>query len=70
MDNAIKQKLLDEFETMRLIESDARQFYLKASNDPKISERGVRNCFGRIAEDELRHVELVEQVMNIIRNCL
>lgn len=70
MDNATKQKLIDEFETMRLIESDAREFYIKASNDPKISQNSVRDCFGRIAEDELRHVELVEQIMNIIRNCL
>ena len=70
MDNAIKQKLLGEFETMRLIEQDAHEFYLKASTDPNIADRRVRTCFGHIAQDEQHHVELVERIMNILRNCV
>lgn len=70
MNSATKQKLLNEFETMRLIEADARDFYLKASTDPKVADRSVRKCFSAIAEDERHHVELVERIMNILRNCL
>jgi hypothetical protein len=70
MDNADKQKLLDEFETMQVIEKDAHESYLKASTDPNVTDHSVRKCFGEIAEDERHRVELVERIMNILRNCL
>ncbi len=70
MNDATKQKLLNEFETMRLIEKDAHEFYLKASTDPNVTNQGVRKCFGSIAEDERNHVEIVERIMNILKNCL
>jgi rubrerythrin len=70
MDSAIKHKILGEFETMRLIEQDAHKLYLKASTDPNVTDPKVRTCFQRIARDEEHHVELVERIMNIVRNCL
>ena len=70
MNDTIRQKLLGEFETMRLMEQDAHEFYLKASTDPSMNQPTVRKCFSQIAEDEKRHVELVERIMNIIRNCM
>ena len=70
MTDATRQKLLSEFETMRLIEKDAQDFYLKASADPNVADERVRKCFNSIAEDERHHVELVERIMNILRNCL
>jgi len=70
MDNATKQKLQNEFETMRLIEQDAHDFYLKASQNPSIEDQKMRNCFSKIAEDEQRHTELVNRIKNIITNCL
>ena len=70
MNSAMKQKLLDEFETMRLLEKDAYDFYLRASNDPSVISQSVRRCFSNIAEDERHHLGLVEKIMNIIKNCL
>ncbi len=70
MNDTTKQKLLNEFETMRLIEKDAHEFYLKASTDPNVTDQRVRKCFSAIAEDERNHVELVERIMNILQNCL
>jgi rubrerythrin len=70
MDSAIKHKIIGEFETMRLIEQDAHELYLKASMDPGVTDPKVRTCFQRIATDEQRHVDLVERIMNIVRNCL
>jgi rubrerythrin len=70
MDNTAKQGLLNEFETMKLIEQDARDFYLKASRDPSVTDQKVRNCLGMIAEDEGHHMELVERIMTIVKNCL
>ena len=70
MDSATKKNLLNEFETMKLIEQDAREFYLKASSDPSVTDQKVRSCLGKIAEDEGHHVELVERIMTILKNCL
>ncbi len=70
MDNAIKQKLIGEFDTMKLIEQDAHDFYLKASQDPDVMDEKARNCFYKIAQDEQHHVELVDMVVNILKNCL
>ena len=70
MDSATKQNLLNEFETMKLIEQDAREFYLKTSSDPSVIDQKVRNCLGKIAEDEGHHIELVDRIMNIIKNGL
>ena len=70
MDNLNKQQLIDEFETMKLIEQDAQDFYVKASKGPGVKDEKIRNCFTKIAEDERHHIELVDQIINILRNCL
>ena len=70
MDNATKQKLIGEFETMKMIEQDAHDFYAKVSQDPSVKDESVRNCFGSIARDEQHHVELVDRIINILKNCL
>ena len=70
MDNATKRKLLGEFYTMKLIEQDAREFYINASNDPDVTSPEIRTCFRNIAEDEKNHIELVERITNIIMNCV
>ncbi|MBN2314333.1 MAG: hypothetical protein JXM79_10415 [Sedimentisphaerales bacterium] len=70
MDTATKRKLIGEFSTMKFIEQDAHDFYLKASLDPDASVLEIRNCFRSIAEDEKVHIELVDRIMNIINNCM
>ncbi|MBN1816776.1 MAG: hypothetical protein JW828_05420 [Sedimentisphaerales bacterium] len=69
MDNALKHKLLGEFETMKTIEADAHDFYRRAADDPLVTDETMRRRFQEIADDELRHTELVERIMNLIRNC-
>jgi rubrerythrin len=69
MENPNKQRLVSEFEMMKMIEQDARDFYLKVSQDRNVKDQKILNCFGRIAEDERHHIELVERIINIIRNC-
>ena len=65
-----KQKTLSEFETMKLIEQNAHEFYLNASENSSLTDQGIRNCFGKIAEDEEHHVVLVDRIINILTNCL
>lgn len=70
MDNATKRKILGEFHTMKWIEQDAHDFYVKTSTDASLSDLNIRNCFRRIAEDEKHHIELVGRIMNIVNNCM
>ena len=70
MDKATKRKLLGVFNTMKLIEQDAHEFYVNASQDPGVSDPGIRNCFRKIAEEEKYHEGLVERIMNILNNCI
>jgi rubrerythrin len=69
MENQNKQRLVSEFETMKMIEQDAHDFYVKVSQDRNVKDDKIRRIFGRIAEDERHHIELVERIINIVRNC-
>lgn len=70
MDNPNKQQLISEFETMKMIEQDAHDFYIKVSQDPSLKDEKIKKCFSRIAEDEQHHIELVDRIINTIKNCL
>ena len=70
MDNITKQKVLSEFETMKLLEQNAHEFYTKALENPGLTDQNTRNCFQKIAKDEEHHVELVDRIINITTNCL
>jgi rubrerythrin len=70
MDNATKRKLLSEFNTMKMIEQDAHEFYVKASHYSTVTDPKIRHCFCQIAEEEKYHIELVDRIMNIINNCV
>ena len=65
-----KQQVLSEFETMKSIEQNAYEFYSNALDNPGLTDKHTRNCFQKIAEDEKHHVELVDRIINIIKNCL
>ena len=67
---ALKNKILDEFNTMKAMEQDAYEFYIKASKDSIITEQTTKNSLLRIAEDEKKHVELVDKIINIVQYCL
>lgn len=69
MDDFNKQKLVSEFGMMKMIEQDAHDFYVKVSQDRNVKDQKIRNCFERIAEDERHHIELVDRIINIVRNC-
>ena len=69
MENLNKQKLVSEFEMMKMIEQDAHDFYVVTSQDRNLKDQKIRNCFERIAEDERHHIELTDRIINIIKNC-
>ncbi len=65
-----KNQILSEFDTMRSIEESARDFYRQIMSDPRVESPDVKSMFGRIADDEQRHVEIVDRIMHLIRTSL
>jgi rubrerythrin len=65
-----KDQILSEFDTMRLIEESARDFYRQIVVDPRVESPEVKSMFARIADDEQRHIEIVDRIVNLIRASL
>ncbi len=70
MPDRIKQKLVDDFEIMKGIEESARRTYLKVAADEHVIDEQAKNVFLKIAGDEERHIQLVQQVLDIIKKQL
>lgn len=68
--NEIKEKLIREFSQMEKIEQTARDFYLKIYTDPRVEDEEIREEFKKVAEDEKRHVQIVQKIIHIIYNNL
>lgn len=65
-----KEKIIGEFESMKSFEESTRDLYLKISSEPSIEDRNIKDVFGKIAEDEQRHAEIVQKIINIVNNAL
>ncbi|NLH17322.1 MAG: hypothetical protein GX455_12150 [Phycisphaerae bacterium] len=65
-----KEQILSEFDTMRDIEESARDFYRQIVVDPRVESSEIKQVFGRIAEDEQRHIEIVDRILHIVRTSL
>ncbi len=65
-----KQRLLEEFLEMRSMEETARDYYAEIINDPRIADDNVKRVFTGIRKDEIRHIEIVDKILSLIRNNL
>jgi rubrerythrin len=65
-----KKKLIGEFEMMRDFELTAKDLYLKIVSSPDVEQQQIKDTFARIAEDEQRHADIVQKIINIITNTL
>ncbi len=61
-----KDKIISEFEMMKSFEASARDLYVKISSDPGVVNQRIKNTFAKIAEDEQRHAELVQKIIDIV----
>ena len=66
MQNITKKKLLREFRIMRGFEESARDFYLQIASDPQVEDDSIKTAFKNIAEDETRHIQIVQDILDII----
>ena len=69
-ENRPKERLIADFNLLKSFEQSARDFYAKVSSDPRVTDEEIRNVFKRTSDDEQRHVEIVQRIMNIINNAL
>ena len=65
-----KDKIITEFQTMKSFEESARDLYLKISSEPSIRDQNIKDVFARIAQDEQRHAEIVQKIINIVTNAI
>jgi rubrerythrin len=65
-----KERITAEFETMRGIEESARDFYREVQIDPRVESEEVKSMFGRIATDEQRHIERIDEILVLIDRTL
>jgi len=65
-----KNDLIHDFEIMKAIEESARDLYLRISKDSRVRDSRAIEICSRIADDEQRHIGLVEKIINIIKDTL
>jgi len=70
MTNKDKKKIITEFEMMKDFEQSTRDFYIKISSHRDVEDQRVKDTFTRVAEDEQRHIQIVQKIINIVNNCL
>jgi rubrerythrin len=68
--NQSKKRILSEFEMMREFEVSARDLYIKITKSPDVKDPKIKDIFTKIADDEQRHSELVQKIINITNNAL
>jgi ferritin len=68
--NQNKEKIISEFEMMRDFELSVKELYIKIINSPDVKEQKINDIFAKIADDEQRHSELVQKIINIATNAL
>jgi rubrerythrin len=68
--NQNKKKLIGEFEMMKDFELTAKDLYVKIVNSPDVEQQQIKDTFAKIAEDEQRHADIVQKIINIITNTL
>jgi len=55
---------------MRSFELSARDLYREIAGDPRVREQKVRDVFVRMADDEQRHAELVQEIIDLVNEAL
>jgi rubrerythrin len=68
--NQNKEKIISEFEMMKDFELTANDLYIRITKSPDVKEQRIKDTFAKIAEDEQRHADIVQKIINIATNAL
>jgi rubrerythrin len=64
-----KKKIISEFQMMKDFELSAKDLYVKIAASPDVKQQ-IKDTFAKIAEDEQRHADIVQKIINIVTNTL
>ncbi len=68
--NQNKEKIISEFEMMKDFELSTRGLYIEIVGSPDVENQKVKDIFSKIADDEQRHADIVQKIINIATNAL
>jgi hypothetical protein len=68
--NQNKEKIISEFEMMKDFELTVKALYIKIVGSPDVKEQRIKDIFAKIADDEQRHADIVQKIINIATNAL
>jgi len=68
--NQNKKELINEFEMMKDFELTAKNLYIKIAGSPDVTQQQIKDTFTKMADDEQRHADIVQKIINIINNTL
>lgn len=68
--NQNKEKIISDFEMMKDFELTAKDLYIRITKSPDVKDRKIKDIFAAIAEDEQRHADIVQKIINIATNAL
>jgi rubrerythrin len=68
--NQNKEKIISEFEMMRDFELSTKDLYIRIINSPDVKDQKIKDIFAKIADDEQRHADIVQKIINISSNAL
>jgi rubrerythrin len=55
---------------MKDFELTVKNLYIKITKSPDVKQQQIKDVFAKIAEDEHRHSEIVQKIINIASNAL
>jgi len=65
-----KEKMISEFEMAKSLEVSAAELYTKIASDADIQQQNIKTAFKNIAQDEQRHAEIVQEIIDLIDKTL
>jgi rubrerythrin len=65
-----KEKIVGEFETMKSFELSAKDLYARIAVDPTVRQKKVKDTFAALAREEQQHAQVVQEIIDLIRQSL
>jgi len=70
MSNKNKEEIISEFEMMKDFELTVKDLYIRISGSPDVQQKQIKETFAKMAQDEQRHADIVQKIINIVTNTL
>jgi rubrerythrin len=68
--NRNKKEIISEFEMMKDFELTVKHLYIRIAGSPDVKQQQIKDTFSKMAEDEQRHADIVQKIIDIVNNAL